>query len=468
MSDLWGGRFSEEPDALLRRFSSSLSVDRRLVTYDLTASKAHATALWDAKLLTEDEYRKLLEGLAQIEREVRSGAFPSHDTNPLPEDIHSAIEARLVELCGDTGYRIHTGRSRNDQVVTAALLWLKDAAQELEGAVREVQRALIAKAQEYPRLIVPSYTHLQRAQPVLLGHHLHAHFEALERDVGRIREAAARADRSPLGAAACAGSSFPLDREITARRLGFSRVSRNSIDAVADRDWALEMLSVCATTMTHLSRLADELVLWSSQEFGSVRIADAWCTGSSALPQKRNPDVAELVRGRAARVLGDLVTLHGVLKGLPLAYNRDMQEDKEPLFDAVDTTRDAALALAGAIAHTEFLEPRDTGPDFSTALDLTEELVRRGTPFRRAHRLVGELVQMLERDGRGLPEVTSDELAQIGLADLNRSVLTAEGSIKAKRTFGSTAPNEVAREVQDAVRVLDARDRSTNTMELHS
>lgn len=458
MTDLWGGRFAQPPDRLLRHFSTSLPVDRRLVRYDLLASRAHAAALKDAGILDAEQYGTLLKAFAEIDADVESGTFPPSETaDPVPEDVHSAVEARLVELCGEVGYRLHAGRSRNDQIVTDVLLWLRDAIHEVEDAVREVQRALIAKAHEYRELIIHAYTHLQRAQPVLLAHHLHAHFEALERDIGRLRDAAGRADRSPLGAAACAGTSIPVDRTAVARQLGFARVSRNSIDAVSDRDWAVEFVSACALIMTHLSRLAEELVIWSSQEFGTVRIADAWTTGSSALPQKRNPDIAELVRGKAARVLGALVTLHGVLKGLPLAYNRDMQEDKEPLFDAADTTRDAARVLAAAIGQTEFRAPTNRGPDFSTAMDLAEELVRRGVAFRRAHQAVGALVQKLEAEHRGLDAATDDELAGIGLGQLDRKVITPRGSIEAKRTLGSTAPGEVARELEQARVVLQDR-----------
>ncbi len=455
MSDLWGGRFQEGLDDTLRRFSSSLDVDRRLVLYDLTGTQAHAAALKDAGVLSDTEYDEILEGLAQIAAQVRAGAFPpGPDATPLPEDVHSAVEARLVELIGETGHKVHAGRSRNDQVITDVLLWLKDAAFEIERAVREVQSALIAKAEEYRTVIVPAYTHLQRAQPILLAHHLHAHFAALERDLDRLADAGRRADRCPLGASACAGSSFPLDRHATAERLGFAQVSGNSIDAVADRDWAIEFVSVCALIMTHLSRLAEEIVLWSSEEFGRARLADAWSTGSSALPHKRNPDVAELVRGKAAAVAGDLLTLHGLLKGLPLAYNRDLQEDKAPMFHAADTTRDCARVLAGAIAGMAFRPPQAGGPDFSTALDLAEELVRRGMPFRSAHHAVGRLVQALEASGRGLPDATDQELAAVGAPGLDRRLLTAQGSIESKRTYGSTSPAEVARELEEARSLL--------------
>ncbi len=459
MTDLWGGRVGGDLDATLRQFSSSLPTDRRLVLFDLTASKAHAAALRDAGVLKENEYRLLLDGLAQIAAEVRDGRFPpeASASDDVPEDIHSAVEARLVEICGEAGYRLHAGRSRNDQVVTDVLLWLKEAAFELERSLREVQRALMAKAEEYRDCIFPAYTHLQRAQPVLLAHHLHAHFEALERDVARLRDAAARADRCPLGAGACAGSSFPLDRHATATRLGFSGVAGNSIDAVADRDWAIEVVAACALSMTHLSRLAEEIVLWSSEEFAAARLGDAWTTGSSALPQKRNADIAELVRGKAARVVGDLVTLHGVLKGLPLAYNRDLQEDKEPLFDAVDTTHACAQVMAAALAAMEFTPPRSVGLDYSTAIDLAEELVRRGIPFREAHRSVGQLVRALEADGRGLAQTTDQELDAIGAGGLDRALLTPQGSIESKKTYGSTAPSEVARELREAQSILERR-----------
>jgi argininosuccinate lyase len=453
---LWGGRFQEELSDTLRRFSSSLRVDRRLVMHDLTGTKAHAAALRDAGVLSEREYDDLLSGLAQIASEVRSESFPpSGHSDPIPEDIHSAVEARLVELCGETGYKIHAGRSRNDQIVTDVLLWLKEAVFEVERAVRDVQRALIDKAEQHRDHIVPAYTHLQRAQSVLMAHHLHAHFEALERDLGRLRDAGQRADRCPLGAGACAGSSLLLDRQVTADRLGFARVSTNSIDAVADRDWAIEFVSACALIMTHLSRLAEELVLWSSDEFGMARLSDAWATGSSALPHKRNPDVAELVRGKAAAVVGDLVALHGLLKGLPLAYNRDLQEDKAPLFHAADTTSDSARVLAAAIATAEFTPPRAAEPDFSTALDLAEELVRQGVPFRTAHQAVGQLVRRLEQDGRGLAQATDAELAELGAAELDRRLLTAKGSIESKRTLGSTAPSEVALELEEARALLE-------------
>ncbi len=451
MTDLWGGRFTEGMDETLRRFSSSLHVDCRLAKEDLIGSRAHARALMGAGILDQDSFAAIDDAISTIIEQVDDGSFPYGVAwEEIPEDIHSAVEARLVELCGETGRRLHAGRSRNDQVVTDVMLWLKTASVELEAAVRSVQEALVSKAEEYQSLVIPAYTHLQRAQPVLLAHHLLAHYEALKRDVTRLVDARNRADRCPLGAAALAGSSIPLDREATARQLVFSRVAINSMDAVADRDWAIEFVGCCALIMTHLSRLAEELVLWSSQEFGLAKIADRWTTGSSAMPHKRNPDVAELVRGKASRVHSGLQTLHSLLKGLPLTYNRDLQEDKEVLFDATDTTTDCARVLASALEQTAFFELRSVGPDFSSAMDLAEELVRRGVPFRRAHESIGNLVRNCENSCRGLPDVTDEELIEFGLEGIDRALLTPIGSIRAKKTLGSTAPDQVASQLAAA------------------
>ena len=452
---LWGARFTEPLDAAMRRFSTSLPVDRRLVREDLRCSRAHAEALHDAGLLEPDALHRLLAALDEIDCEAQAGSFPPDGRgDDAPEDVHSAIEARLVALVGDLGKRLHAGRSRNDQVVTDVLLWLKGASRQIEEGALDLQRALVAQAEANLGLVGYAYTHMQRGMPVLLSHQLLAHVEALDRDVERLRQARDRADRCPLGAGACVGSSLPLDREATARRLGFARVAVNSIDAVSDRDWAIELVSCCALLMTHASRLADELVLWSTQEFGTVRLADAYSTGSSMMPQKRNPDVAELVRGKASRVHGALVTLHSLLKGLPLAYNRDLQEDKEPLFDAADTTRDSLRLLAAAVATAAFRAPRPAGPELSAATDLAEELVRRGVPFRVAHERVGRLVSLAERGGRGLPELTDDELSHEGLDGLDRALLTPEGSVRAKRTLGSTHPDEVSRAIREWARKL--------------
>jgi argininosuccinate lyase len=450
VSDTWGGRFSEPLAAAMRRFSTSLPVDRRLVREDLACSRAHAQGLHDASLLGADDLRALEEAIDQVAREVDAGEFPPDGLGAdAPEDIHSAIEARLVALCGDVARRLHAGRSRNDQVATDVLMWLRESLKGLEVDVREVQRVLLAQAQAHRATLGFAYTHLQRAQPVLLAHVLLAHVEALERDRERLAQARERADRCPLGAGACVGSGLPLDREASARRLGFARVAMNSLDATGDRDWAIEAVAACAQVMTHLSRLAEELVLGSTQEFGTVRLADAYSTGSSMMPQKRNPDVAELVRGKSARILGALVTLHALCKGLPLAYNRDLQEDKEPLFDAVDTTGDCLRLMAATVATATFRAPQARGPELSSATDLAEELVKRGLPFRTAHERVGQLVAACERSGRGLDAATDAELATAGLDGVDRALLSPEGSVRAKRTLGSTHPHEVERQLRD-------------------
>lgn len=456
MTDLWGGRFAEPLADDMRRFSSSYAVDYRLASYDLIGSMAHAHALHDAGILDQSQLKTLLAAIDQVAAEVRDGTFAPGGGNEesFPEDVHSAVEARLVDLCGEIGKRLHAGRSRNDQVVTDMLLWLRDASLEIETSVRQLQQTLVTLAESYQDLVIPSYTHLQRAQPVSLAHQLLAHFEGFDRDVGRLRDARARADRCPLGAGAGTGTSIPVDRQATAARLGFSRVSTNSVDAVADRDWAIEFASACALIMTHLSRLAEELILWSAVEFGVARIGDAFCTGSSMMPQKRNPDAAELVRGKTARVAGDLQTLLILLKGLPLGYNRDLQEDKEALFDASDTTGAALAIMTSMLRSTEFQAPATHGLDFMGATDLAEELVRRGVPFRVAHQRVGQLVQSCEADGRGLAQATADELARAGVANLDPSILTPAGGVMAKRSEGSTAPNQVAGALAEAKTTL--------------
>jgi argininosuccinate lyase len=395
VTKLWGGRFTGELDAELRRFSSSLPFDRRLAAFDVEGGRAHAAALRDAGVLDEDEMRALATAFDRIEEEIAAGTFPPQaEGDELPEDVHSAVEARLVELCGETGRRIHAGRSRNDQVVTDLLLWLREKSERVESEIRELQLALVAAAESHEHVVIFAYTHLQRAQPVLLAHHLLAHFEALDRDVDRLRDARGRADRCPLGAGACAGSSLPLDRERTAERLGFAQVAENSLDAVSDRDWALEFVSACAIALDHMSRLAEEIVLWSSREFGIVTLGDAWC---------------------------------------------------KPLFDAADVTEGCARMLAGAVASAAFHEPAADAADLSAATDLAEELVRRRVPFREAHERVGRLVAACEAGGRGLADATDEELAAIGLADLDRELLTPRGSVGAKKTLGSTAPGQVAR-----------------------
>jgi argininosuccinate lyase len=440
----------------MRRFSSSFAVDVRLARYDVIGSKAHAAALLSAGVLDQGQHDELIAALDQVEQEILEGSFGQTGSGPLPEDVHSAVESRLVELCGETGQRLHAGRSRNDQVVTDMLLWLKDTTVALENDLRGVQQALVTLAEEHQNLVVPNYTHLQRAQSISMAHQLLAHFEGLERDVGRLRDARTRADRCPLGAGAGAGTTLPIDRAATASRLGFAGVALNSVDAVGDRDWAVEFVAACAMTMTHLSRLAEELIVWSTEEFGVARIGDAFCTGSSMMPQKRNPDAVELIRGKTARVAGDLQTLLALLKGLPLGYQRDLQEDKEAVFDAADTTGAALRIMAGVLAETEFFRPTSQAPDFTGATDLAEHLVLLGVPFRQAHRRVGELVRACEATGRGLAQATSVELTAAGAPGIDPAALSQEGGVSAKKSSGSPAPGEMAKALARCHSLLSA------------
>ena len=409
---LWGGRFDEQPDTAAWALGRSVDFDARLWADDLAGSMAHAGELARIGVLTTAQHEAIHGALQEIENEFAEDAFVfRHDD----EDLHGAIERRLIELCGaGTGGRLRAGRSRNDQI-TAALRrhLMRVTAEQLLPALRGVQTALVQKAEQVVDWVAPGYTHLQRAQPVTLGHHLLAHAWALDRDAGRLADARRRMDASPLGAAALAGTSLQVDPERYAQALGFSRAVENSMDAVADRDFAVEFLAGCALVGTHLSRLGEEIVLWSSTEFGWVRVGDAFSTGSSIMPQKRNPDVAELVRGKTGRLIGDLVSLLVTMKGLPLTYNRDLQEDKEPVFDAVDTLLLALPAMAGTVASLEFDRERlaATASDgFSAATDLAEELVRAGVPFRNAHERVGRFVSACERRGVTFAELSDDDV----------------------------------------------------------
>jgi argininosuccinate lyase len=396
---LWQGRFGGEgPSEELLAFTVSLPVDRRLAIDDLTGSRAHVRGLERAAVVTPQEASILLAALDRVEEELRAGTFTFA---PSDEDIHTAVERRLTEIAGDTGAKLHTGRSRNDQIATDLRLFVKRALADVAGRVLGLQRVLLERADQAGDAYLPGYTHMQRAQPVLLAHHLLAHGWALARDVDRLLDARRRADVSPLGAGALAGSSLPLDPDAVADDLGFASRFENSLDAVSDRDFVAESLFALALLGVHLSRLGEEIVLWSTSEFGFLRLDDAYATGSSMLPQKKNPDVAELARGKAGRLIGHLTAVLAMLKGLPLAYNRDLQEDKEPLFDAVDQVSVALAALSGLMATATFdIERMQAAADepASAAVDLAEWLVARGTPFRQAHRIVGSLVRdSLER-----------------------------------------------------------------------
>jgi argininosuccinate lyase len=452
----WSGRFKEPVDEQVKRFTASVAFDQRLAKYDIEGSLAHARMLAARGILPQRDLAAIKRGLGRIRREIEAGSFKwSIDA----EDVHLNIERRLTALVGDAGKRLHTARSRNDQVATDLRLWLRDEIDETLKRIITLERALLAQAERHAALIMPGFTHLQVAQPVTFGHHLLAYVEMLERDGERLAEIRSRVNRLPLGAAALAGTSFPIDRNQVAKELGFEGLCRNSLDAVSDRDFAIEFCSAAALVMVHLSRLSEELVLWSSPRFGFVRLPDRYCTGSSIMPQKKNPDVPELVRGKSARVIGATVALLTLMKGQPLAYNKDNQEDKEPLFDVVDTVKDSLAVFAGMVAGMEPV-PRAMRAavleGHATATDLADYLARKGVPFRDAHEAVALAVREAERVGR--------DLAALPLATLKRfsakigpdikGVLTPEGSVAARNHPGGTAPAQVRAAVAKALKRL--------------
>jgi argininosuccinate lyase len=453
---LWHGRFADGPAAELLAFTESLSFDQRLAPDDLAGSRAHVAGLARAGILTDDEASAVLTALDQVEDELVDGAF---EFAPSDEDIHTAIERRVTELAGDAGAKLHTGRSRNDQVATALRLFLRREGTDVVAHVHRLQDVLLTCASTAEDVYVPGYTHLQRAQPVLLAHHFLAHFWSFARDVDRWRDALARADVSPLGAGALAGSSLPLDPDATAADLGFAKRFDNSLDAVSDRDFVAEALFVAALTQVHLSRLGEEIVLWTSEEFGFLRLADAYSTGSSMLPQKKNPDIAELARGKAGRLIGDLTGFLATLKGLPLAYNRDLQEDKEPLFDALDQCRLALGAIAGLLATAELVPARMQAAadgQHAAAVDLAEWLVQRGVPFREAHARVGALVRASTERGVGLDELvlTEPDLGPEALA-----LLEPGAAVQRRTTKGGAGPASVQEQLVKARVTLDDQAR---------
>jgi len=449
----WAGRFAGRTAAIVERFTTSLPVDRALWPHDVAGSVAHVRALRRARLLTPREAARLERGLGAIRRELEGGRFRFVAAD---EDIHMAIERRLTELVGRVGGKLHTGRSRNDQVALDLRLWLRDACREVDGALAGLQRALVAVASRHADAILPGYTHLQRAQPVLLAHHLLAYREMLARDRGRFADCGRRADELPLGAGALAGAGFALDRRAVARDLGFARVTANSLDAVGDRDAAAEFLAAAAIAAVHLSRLAEELVLWASDEFGFVRLPDAFATGSSMMPQKKNPDVAELVRGKTGRVVGALVALLTTLKGLPLAYNRDLQEDKAPLFDATATLLDSLRIFAEMLPALAFDRAKmlAAADGLLLATDVADALVERGVPFREAHAVTGALVRHCLATGASFRDLDADTLRRQSplLTPALLRGLTPAKSVARRRVVGGTAPAEVRRQLARARR----------------
>ncbi|HEU5177271.1 MAG TPA: argininosuccinate lyase [Burkholderiales bacterium] len=448
----WSARFSEPVDERVKRFTASVGFDRRLAKYDIQGSRAHARMLAARGILSRRDLAAIQRGLGRIEREVASGRFRwSLDA----EDVHLNIERRLTALVGDAGKRLHTARSRNDQVATDVRLWLRDEIDGLMRNIQTLQRALLDQAERHAALVMPGFTHLQVAQPVTFGHHLLAYVEMLGRDRERLSQLRKRVNQLPLGAAALAGTSFPIDRNRVARELGFDGVCANSLDAVSDRDFAIEFCSCASLVMVHLSRFAEELVLWSSPRFGFVRLPDAYCTGSSIMPQKKNPDVPELVRGKTGRVFGHLVALLTLMKAQPLAYNKDNQEDKEPLFDTVDTLRDCLAVFAGMVDGLEPIAERMRAAALeghATATDLADYLVRKGVPFRDAHDVVARAVREAERDGVDLGSLPLSTLRKFSpkIGPDVAKVLTLEGSVGARSHLGGTAPAQVRRAVARA------------------
>ena len=454
----WEGRFAEATDPEVERFTSSFSFDRRLYRYDIQGSIAHTEALGRAGLLTEGERDALIRGLKEIEAEIAAEG-DRVQAAPTDEDIHMHVERRLVEKVGEVGGKLHTGRSRNDQIALDLRLYLREETRTLIEQIRSVQRALVAQAESNLDAVLPGYTHLQRAQPISLAHHLLAYYEMLERDRSRLLDSLKRLDQMPLGAGALAGNSFGIDRFAVARALGFSEVTANSLDTVSDRDFIVEFLSAASLLMMHLSRWAEDWILWASSEFRFIELPDRFCTGSSMMPQKKNPDVLELIRGKTGRVYGSLLTLLTLLKGLPLTYNRDLQEDKEPLFDAADTLKSALRLVADLVRQVSFKKERmreATREGFLLATDLADYLVLKGLPFRQAHKVVGKLVRQSLEEGRPMEGWTLAELqafSPLFQGDVF-DCFSLTGALQRKGGAGGTAPQSVEAEIRKIKRKL--------------
>ena len=430
----------------MAKINVSIDFDKRLYAQDIQGSKAHAAMLVTQGILTAEDGQAIQDGLDRVKAEIEAGDFPfRHDY----EDIHMNVEARLAELIGEAAGRLHTARSRNDQVATDFRLWVRDAMDGMDGMLRDLQAALLDRAEQHAATVMPGFTHLQAAQPVTMGHHLMAYVEMFGRDRGRFADARKRLNECPLGAAALAGTSFHIDRHLTARTLGFDRPTANSLDSVSDRDFALEFMAAAALAAIHLSRQAEELVIWTSAQFRFVTLSDAFTTGSSIMPQKRNPDAAELVRAKTGRIIGDLTALLVVMKGLPLAYSKDMQDDKEPVFEAADTLELALAAMTGMIRDmvvNQDVLRRAAGAGFTTATDIADWCVRAiGMPFRQAHHVAGRLVKLAEDKGCGLEDLTLAEMQTVepGLTEQAQAVLTVESSVSSRVSFGGTAPSRV-------------------------
>ena len=443
---LWGGRFNEPTDEFVKIFGASISFDKVLALYDIEGSIAHATMLSEVNVLSSSELKQILDGLNQIKDEIANNQFNwSIDL----EDVHMNIESRLIEICGDSGKKLHTGRSRNDQVATDIRLYLRDQVLLINNELERLLNALLDLADQEKETIMPGFTHLQAAQPISFGHHLLAYFEMFKRDRERLQESFKRINTMPLGSAALAGTSYPIDRERTAELLGFERISLNSIDAVSDRDFAIEFTANASLIMMHLSRFSEELILWSSAQFEFISLPDSFCTGSSIMPQKKNPDIPELVRGKTGRVTGNLMSLLTLMKGQPLAYNKDNQEDKEPLFDSVDTIYNCLRIFADMVPTIEANKDnmyRSTLKGYTTATDLADYLVKKGLAFRDAHNVVGKAVSYGLKENKDLSEFNIEELKSFNsLIEKDVfDVISLEGSINARNHLGGTSPKQVS------------------------
>ena len=445
----WGGRFSEQTDAFVEAFTASVQFDQRLYKQDIAGSRAHAKMLNKIAVLSDEDLATILGGLDKVEQEISNGEF---NWSIALEDVHMNIEARLTELVGDAGKRLHTGRSRNDQVATDIRLYLREEIDFINNEISRLLEGVLVVAEREAASIMPGFTHLQVAQPITFGHHVLAWHEMLKRDASRFADCQQRMNMSPLGAAALAGTSYPIDREFTASELGFSAPTQNSLDSVSDRDFAIEFCAAAAILLVHLSRMSEELVIWSSAQFDFIELPDRFCTGSSIMPQKKNPDVPELVRGKTGRINGNLISLLTLMKSQPLAYNKDNQEDKEPLFDTVDTVLGCLRAFADMVPaiickHDNMYKAAKQG--FSTATDLADYLVRKNLPFRDAHEVVGKAVAMGISSGKDLSELSLEELQQFSDKIENDvfDVLTLEGSVASRNHIGGTAPEQVRKAI---------------------
>lgn len=451
-NQFWGGRFNQPTDELVKIFSTSIFFDKILAPYDIQGSIAHVTMLYEVGLLTENEKSQIIDGLNTILAEIKKDKF---DWSVDLEDVHMNIEARLVAIIGDTGKKLHTGRSRNDQVATDIRLYLRDQLDDINNEIQHLQIALVNLAEKEVNTILPGLTHLQAAQPVSFGHHMMAYFEMLSRDAERLIDCRKRLNSMPLGSAALAGTTYPIERTRTAKLLGFKRICNNSLDGVSDRDFAIEFLSIASIIMMHLSRFSEELILWSSTQFDFIELPDSFCTGSSIMPQKKNPDVPELVRGKTGRVYGNLTSMLTIMKSQPLAYNKDNQEDKEPLFDTVDTLKACLRIFADMISTIKTKRGNmynSTKKGYTTATDLADYLVKKGLPFRDAHEVVGLLVAYGIKMQKDFSELSLKELQKFNACIENDvfDILTLEGSLCSREHLGGTAPNQVKQAIKIA------------------